>query len=847
MESGVFESYRTLGLICDSKAFKWHREGEDSLLTFPLGKSFLTYSLESFQIRYIGCQLEQTVNSVDSYKDLILLASGSTISAFHKVKLVKIFTGSGSSISEIMVFGNLLLGLNFAAELQVWDCESTELIKSVPLGQKGLHIIHPPTHLNKVIVSLKKGKIVLVNVKTGTKIYDFPNICKEISGEVTALENAVALDTIVIGLESGKILLANMLTDQVLFYFDQGEKVTSVSVSSFGDCAILASSSASGMVYLWDLNSKKIMAQVRAHGNFEVTKVMFVPNELRLITSSGLDNSIKQWVFDFESPVPRVNKSREGFNSSPFNISFYNENHILALSKNSLRDLSMLNEHQSTYFSSKNMKPAVKKLLISQTLPDFSSFAFSVNREKDWCNVLTQNSTDAYLWSYENKSIGDKAIERMTKGKVSAVAVSECGNFGVIGTIEGQIEKFNMQSGLNQFVFNRSHSSPIIGIELDSMNSTLISASQSGELFIFDFFTGKIKKHSNLSSKILKIKLQKFSNLLAVITESNCLIFDIRTLKLARSFPGSSIYESTFSHDSRWVALCDASGLQIWDLPNIKLIDWISFKHKVLSLDFSPDGRYLATAHEGSLGVFLWLNKSFYTQIIINKAPAAARQIKGFDVSKGKNFYSKKRIKIADLTAEPVQSKAESIVALQFPKEIEHEALAISNLPYSRISALFRLDEIKDRNKPLEPAKKPEKVPFFLPDSLGIFKFEEKKEEKQEKKIEKDEELSKVLDHNYESILEMLKGFSPAKIELNLYGLTGEEDIEKFAKFLAKMIEGLKDFDFLQSLMACFLRIHSQEISKDLARMLKEVQEKSWSKVEEEILFDISGLERLLD
>lgn len=846
MESEVLECYRTLGLTCDTKPFKCHREADNFLITFPLGKSYLTYTLDSLQIKYIGPQLSEKVNSIDTYKDQILVASGNTISSFHKIKQIKTFK-SDSSISEILVFGNYLIGLTFKAELITWDCDTGEQISSINLSQKGLHLLHPPTHLNKILISLKKSKILLVNVKTGHKIYDFPNICKEINAEISALENAVALDTIAIGVESGKIIFGNILTDTVLFVFDQGEKVTSLSISSYKDCNVMASGSDTGMMYLWNLSEKKIQSKVKAHFGFEVNRVLFVPGELRIVSSSGGENSIKQWVFDFESEVPRVNKSRDGFCKTPKSIRFYNENHVLAIADNGIRDLSLLNEHQSSFFSYKNVKPALKQGIPNFKIGSFDQFAFALNREKDWNNVVTLNSGTPFLWSYENKTIGDKKIECKSKGKISAVGVSECGNFGVLGYTTGQLEKFSMQSGLFHQSFNKSHTSEVTSLNIDSSNSTLISSSSSGEIFLFDFFTGKLKSHLSISQKILKSVLHPDSNLLGILAEHECQIYDIRTLNLTRSFLVQNPLDLSFSSDSRWLGICENGGIQIWDLPNIKLIDWVTFKNKPLSLDFSPDGRYLATVHENSLGVFLWLNKSYYTQVIINKPPSAPRQIKGFDVSKGKNFYSKKKIKISDLTVDPIESKAETLIQLKLPKEIDHHTLVTSNIPHSRIAALYNWDEIKERNAPVEPPKKPEKVPFFLPDSLGIFKYDpEKPKDVKEKKKDVENELSEMLDGNFESILEFLKGLSPGRIEMNLYGID-EGRMEKFLGVLKKAVGDLKDFEFVQSILACFLRVHSDAISKEQAGMLLDVQENAWKKVEEELLFDISGLERLLD
>lgn len=850
MESGLLEAYRTLGLICDDKSFKYHREGPSSYLSFPIGSSFLTYNLDSLKIRYMGCQLEQTVNSLDTYKDLVLLACGNNVSAFYKVKLVKLYSGCTASISEILVFGEYLLGLTFAGELKVWDCESTDLLNTIPLPNEGLHILHPPTYLNKVIISVKKSKILLVNIKTGQKIYDFPVITQTFDGEITTLENAVALDVIAIGMETGKIVFANILKDEVLFVFEQTAAVTCLSVCSQPGVELLVTGNTQGFIFIWDLKLRKIQAKVRAHGTSKVTKVFFTPGESMITSSSGVDNSIKQWIFDFESPEPRLFKSREGFNVSPKFLRFYNANHLLACSDTSIRDLSVLNEHQSTELSSKHAKKAVKAQRINFKINKFENFSACTTREKDWSNVLTSNETDAFLWSFENKTLGTQKIERNAlnlKSKVKATCVSECGNFGIIGMENGKMEKFNMQSGFHQFVFAGSHTGEVCGVEIDSTNSNVVSGASSGELFFWDFLTGDLNGKLKVLP-VLKIRLQKSSNLLAVLHENQSDIYDIRSKTLARTFPADGLLDVAFSHDSRWLATCDKTGIRIWDIPNSKLIDWVAFKHPALSIDFSPEGKYLASVHKNSFGVFLWLNKSYYSNVIINKSPTQPRKIKGFDVAKGKNFYSKKLVKVKDLVAKELEPGKESVIAQKMPKILPHGTFKNSELPYSRISALYHLDEIKERNAPIQPPKKPEKAPFFLPDSLGIVSFDPLSTVETEKTIEKPKEkdLANVLQNSPESIIEFLKALSPASVELNIFGLD-QSEIDKFTEILYECINLKLNFDFLQGLLSCFLKIHSDKLTKEQTKGLCKVQTEVWEEIEKLFIFDLSGLERLID
>ena len=83
-------------------------------------------------------------------------------------------------------------------------------------------------------------------------------------------------------------------------------------------------------------------------------------------------------------------------------------------------------------------------------------FDFSEFRERDWQNVLTchENAKAPYLWSYANHIISKVPIENvLAKEKVTSVTVSQCGNFGVMGYENGQIQKFNLQSGKDRGFF----------------------------------------------------------------------------------------------------------------------------------------------------------------------------------------------------------------------------------------------------------------------------------------------------------------------------------------------------------------------------------------------------------
>ena len=58
------------------------------------------------------------------------------------------------------------------------------------------------------------------------------------------------------------------------------------------------------------------------------------------------------------------------------------------------------------------------------------------------------------LWSLQDRVISPVPVQTEIKNSIcTAISVSMCGNFGFAGFENGQIEKFNMQSGLHRTVF----------------------------------------------------------------------------------------------------------------------------------------------------------------------------------------------------------------------------------------------------------------------------------------------------------------------------------------------------------------------------------------------------------
>jgi U3 small nucleolar RNA-associated protein 21 len=93
-----------------------------------------------------------------------------------------------------------------------------------------------------------------------------------------------------------------------------------------------------------------------------------------------------------------------------------------------------------------------------------------------------------------------KSLKELEQVPVTAVAVSLCGNFGVLGYATGTIAKFNMQSGRDKGFFtvdNKNgaeslHSAEVTGLAVDSLNKVLVSCSLDKTVKLWDFYRGKL-------------------------------------------------------------------------------------------------------------------------------------------------------------------------------------------------------------------------------------------------------------------------------------------------------------------------------------------------------------------
>jgi U3 small nucleolar RNA-associated protein 21 len=264
------------------------------------------------------------------------------------------------------------------------------------------------------------------------------------------------------------------------------------------------------------------------------------------------------------------------------------------------------------------------------------------------------------------------------------------------------------------------HTKPVTGLIVDSMNKTVVSCSLDGKIKFWDFLTGNLTEQIDWSPMTFPTgcRYHPASNLLAFSCDDLSIrVVDMETKRTIREFwgPQGAINDFCFSSDGRWIiAASQDCVIRVWDLPTSHLIDAIRLEKPCKALAMSVTGEYLAATIENELGVTLWTNKALFKHV-------PTRQISEKEIGhvsaptvSGENSHG-----MLEGAFEEEQAEDEDTVVAPTIEQLSAELTTLSLVPKSRWQTLLHLDLIKERNKPKEAPKLPEKAPFFLPSTTG--------------------------------------------------------------------------------------------------------------------------------
>ncbi|XP_019796372.1 WD repeat-containing protein 36 isoform X2 [Tursiops truncatus] len=802
--SALFAGFRALGLFSNDipHVVRFSALKRRFCVTTCVGKSFHTYDVQKLSLVAVSNSLPQDICCMAADGRLVFAAYGNVFSAFARNKeVVHTFKGHKAEIHLLQPFGDHVISVDTDGILIIWHIYSEEEYLQLSFDKsvfKISAILHPSTYLNKILLGSEQGSLQLWNVKSNKLLYTFAGW----KVGVTALQQAPAVDVVAVGLMSGQIIIHNIKFDETLMKFRQDwGPITSISFRTDGH-PVMAAGSPCGHIGLWDLEDKKLINQMRNAHSTAIAGLTFLHREPLLVTN-GADNALRIWIFDGPTGEGRLLRFRMGHSAPLTKIRYYGQNgqQILSASQDgTLQSFSTIHEkfNKSLGHGLINKKRVKRKGLqntMSVRLPPITKFAAEEARESDWDGIIAchQGKLSCSTWNYQRSTIGAYFLKpkELKKDDITATAVdiTSCGNFAVIGLSSGTVDVYNMQSGIHRGSFGKdqAHKGSVRGVAVDGLNQLTITTGSEGVLKFWNF-KNKVLIHSvSLDSSPNMMLLHRDSGILGLaLDDFSITVLDIETRKIVREFSGhqGQINDMAFSPDGRWLisASMDCS-IRTWDLPSG------------------------------------WSNISLYS--VVSLRPLPTDYVPSVVMLPG--TCQTQDVELLEETTEP----SDEMIEYDSPEQLNEQLVTLSLLPESRWKNLLNLDVIKKKNKPKEPPKVPKSAPFFIPTVPGLvprYAAPEQNSDPQQSKVvnlgilaQKSDfclKLEEALVNNkYEAALNLLKELGPSGIETELRSLSPDcggsvEVMKSFLKMIRMMLDKKRDFELAQAYLALFLKLH---------------------------------------
>ncbi|GMH45573.1 hypothetical protein BSKO_13530 [Bryopsis sp. KO-2023] len=922
--SALFKPYRALGYISDPVPFVVRKTGTDFYVITSVGKAWQGYNCDKLRLVHLGPEFGKKIRALASRRKHIYAAVGNRIEVCYKQRRIGTITGHGGKIVSLLCIADLILSIGKDGKLMVWDDENyqtPQMTAEFGDGFTPVCMVHPDTYINKVLVGSLEGSMQLWNFQSGKLVHTF----KGWGSSVQCMEASPALDVVAVGLGDGRAVVFNLKYDEVVCTFgnasgtgmhmvndrarQSGGACTALAFSSGVGTPLLAAGGAAGVITIWNLEEKRLSTVINAAHDAPLVSLFFFPKSPLLMSSAG-DNSIKHWIFDNLDGSARFLRSNTGHRAPPNCIKFYKEgNRILSAGQDRAFWMFPTSQHhRGMELSQGHIKRTAKRLKRSEEdikLRRVIQMDACEVRERDWANAITAHDGDrkAYTWKLRDHTIGEHVLELpFQKGKgnpgvVTSVCLSRCGNFALVGRSSGRLDKFNMQSGMHRGEFRRvfsskdcpAHDGQISGLSSDASNRHVVTGGYDGFLRIWHFKSRRLACQLQLNSPINHLSLHPGTCLCGVSCDDWAIrMVDIVAGRVVRRFGGHEdrITCLEISQDGRWLLSSSMDGtVRVWDIPSSQIFQIMQLDVPVTSMSISPSMDFLATSHVDRRGVYLWTNQMMFgsaVEITPSEKPVnvslpaiASDEVEeegDGQIVQAENFRVDSMSDVAATTAfDPSVS----------PTPILPGLVTLSMLPRIQWHNLANLELIKARNKPIQPPKKPEAAPFFLPTVGGLSRDpvfnvtaqggvedEEEKEGKSKSRVLEGMEgattstfASKLKEFEVSGdpkpFSEFLRTLGPSAIDREIHemeyvetpfaeGKTSEADelpeevqsIGVLLEFIDTQIAARTDFEFIQAFLRLVLQVHDTTIMEwpqlfQTCERIKGRLKASWSQVDD--------------
>jgi WD40 repeat protein len=223
-------------------------------------------------------------------------------------------------------------------------------------------------------------------------------------------------------------------------------------------------------------------------------------------------------------------------------------------------------------------------------------------------SILTAGDTVARVWSADTGSL---KFSLKHKSIVTCVAFSRDGRYLIVGTIDGDIDVWDMNSGQEHFKLS-GHDDAVLSVAVDSANTFFVSGSADRTARVWDFKSGKLR--SVLRGHLGWVSDAKFLNNGASIAtasrDGTLRIWDLKGVQTfqfplgsGKNLPNGRV--DVIPNTTKLVTLSDS--IQLWDLSNVGHRELSSEANDVAgalmlreSIVFSPDASRILIVPEKS-------------------------------------------------------------------------------------------------------------------------------------------------------------------------------------------------------------------------------------------------------
>lgn len=321
------------------------------------------------------------------------------------------------------------------------------------------------------------------------------NLTTSPSTPILSLASSVYKDVVAFGTGDGRVVVFNVAEGEIIteFQHSAGAAVTSI-VFRVDKDGFLVSGTSLGEVVVWDVENRcmdglltrtkevrtsaevvdlphslavhslivfplpsLLHASSTSAGTSAATATRLTP----LLVSGGADNALLQFRFDTVDGLAKLVRERRGHGSSCTTAAFFNQNLLLtAGADRTLRVTHIFSDRASWELSQGKLGKRVRETSEKREalqLPPATVIVSSTIRNYQWSSVVTLHESSPLTcgWRMDSKAQEFKLSGIQTSSHTArSIAMSDCGNYVVVGYSSGHAMILNLQNRSLRHLFD---------------------------------------------------------------------------------------------------------------------------------------------------------------------------------------------------------------------------------------------------------------------------------------------------------------------------------------------------------------------------------------------------------